>query len=74
MKDKRHYIDFLLDIDQQITHIRKFIGDIDFDEFSNDIKVFYAVCRALEIIGEAVKRLPDELKSNYPAIKSQLPS
>jgi uncharacterized protein with HEPN domain len=39
-----------------------------FGEFARDRKTVYAVTRALEIISEASRRLPDELKSRHPEI------
>jgi uncharacterized protein with HEPN domain len=45
-----------------------FLGDLPFDEFAgNDEKVF-AVIRALEIIGEAAKQIPDDLRTQYTEI------
>jgi uncharacterized protein with HEPN domain len=41
---------------------------ITIKEFRNDIKTQDAVIRRFEIIGEAVKRIPDELKNKYPDI------
>ena len=34
--------------------------------FEKDLKTYYATTRALEIISEASRRLPDELKHRYP--------
>jgi uncharacterized protein with HEPN domain len=34
--------------------------------FSNDPKTIFAVIRALEIIGEAVKNIPHSIKERYP--------
>ena len=39
-----------------------------YEEFVTDEKSNFAVVRALEIVGEATKRLPAELKSRYPAL------
>ncbi len=38
---------------------------MNYDEFLADRKTFNAVIRSLEIIGEAVKSLPEEMKLNY---------
>ena len=55
MKKERFYFDYLLDIYEQTALIKKFIKGLKYTDFKNDIKIFYAVCRALEIIGEVVK-------------------
>ena len=41
-----------------------------FDEarFASDLRTHYAVIRCLEIISEASRRLPDELKARHPSI------
>jgi uncharacterized protein with HEPN domain len=36
------------------------------EQFAVDEKTIYAVIRALEIVGEATKQLPAELKARYP--------
>ena len=58
----------LLDILENIDAIQAFVGDIDFVKFSKDRKTVYAVTRALEIISEASRRLPDELKQRHPEL------
>ena len=39
-----------------------------FEDFSDDRKTSHAVIRCFEIIGEAVKNVPDTLKAKYPVI------
>ena len=38
------------------------------EDFVRDRKTVYAVTRALEIISEAARRLPDDFKGNHPAV------
>ena len=45
-----------------------FIAGMDFDAFESDDKTVFAVVRALEIIGEAAKRVPASLRSRYPHV------
>ncbi len=45
-----------------------FVSDCSFDEFIEDTKTQYAVIRALEIIGEAAKNVPDDIRQKYPAV------
>ena len=49
-----------------IEAIADFTKDMTSQQFSTDRLRFYAVTRALEIISEASRRLPDELKARYP--------
>jgi uncharacterized protein with HEPN domain len=57
----------LTDIVENIQAIADFTAGLSFDDYVSDQKTIYAVTRALEIISEASRRLPDELKqSNEP--------
>ncbi|RMH55727.1 MAG: DUF86 domain-containing protein [Candidatus Hydrogenedentota bacterium] len=40
-----------------------------FETFMEDLKTQRAVIRCLEIIGEASKRLPDEVRRRYPDVE-----
>ena len=39
-----------------------------YEQFEQDFRINFAVVRALEIIGEATKRLPLSLRDQYPDI------
>jgi uncharacterized protein with HEPN domain len=58
----------LRDILHHIELAETFSAGIDRDAFVADAKTVYAVTRCLEIISEASRRLPDDLKSRHPAI------
>jgi uncharacterized protein with HEPN domain len=45
-----------------------FVGTLGGAAFKSDIRTIYAVTRCLEIISEASRRLPAELKSRHPQI------
>ena len=45
-----------------------FVSDCSFDDFIEDIKTQYAVIRALEIIGEAAKNVPEDVRQKHPAV------
>ena len=48
-----------------------FIRGMSYEEFVKDTKTVYAVIRAIEIIGEAVKNIPEDVRSKYPEIPWQ---
>jgi uncharacterized protein with HEPN domain len=58
----------LQDILDNIDAIQAFLGETDLARFTDDRKTLYAVTRALEIISEASRRLPEELKGRHPKI------
>ena len=59
---------WLNDIRSQIELLQRFLGDLDYEAFKDDQLRFYAVTRCLEIISEASRRLPEDLKSRHPSI------
>ena len=51
---------------ENIRLARAFIAGLNYADFLVDRRTVYAVTRALEIISEAARRLPDELLERYP--------
>ena len=58
----------LVDIERHIDLALAFATGIDDEAFVEDIRTVYAVTRCLEIISEASRRLPDDLKARHPSI------
>jgi len=48
--------------------IEKFVKDMTPDEFRNGDKTSSAVIRKFEIIGEATKNIPDEIRQKYQEV------
>jgi uncharacterized protein with HEPN domain len=63
---KREIRDYISDILESIKDVSDFTLNMDFKDFTNDRKTINAVIRSLEIIGEAAKKIPDDLKNKYP--------
>jgi uncharacterized protein with HEPN domain len=58
----------LADIRHNIYLARTFVDGLTYEEFRDDDLVFYAVTRCLEIISEASRGIPAELKARHQHI------
>jgi uncharacterized protein with HEPN domain len=65
-RDFRLYLDDILESCRKIQH---FTEGTSFEEFKSDSKTQDAVIRNFEVIGEAAKRLPDVIRSQYQGIE-----
>lgn len=65
----RDYKQQLDDILQAITFIREYVQDMDYEAFEADRKTQHAVIRNLEVIGEAARVVPDEIKEKTEDIE-----
>lgn len=59
---------YLNDILAAATSIMKFVEGMSEDDFKEDDKTSSAVIRKFEIIGEAVRQLPQSLKDHHPEL------
>jgi uncharacterized protein with HEPN domain len=62
------FLDFIEDILDAMDKAESMLSGADFETFEEDYQLNFAVVRALEIIGEATKRLPESIRSQYPEI------
>lgn len=58
----------ITDILQCIAKIRRFTKGYSFDDFQGDDKTIDSVLRNLEIIGEAARHVPAEIRARYPEL------
>ena len=65
---KRDYTLYINDMLECIERIEEFVGDMSYDEFVEDDKTSSAVVRKLEIMGEASKNIPIEIRREYKEI------
>ena len=65
---ERSYWDYVMDIAESIEDAQGFVRGYGFEDFKTDKKTVYAVVRAIEVIGEAAKNIPDSIRSKYPDI------
>jgi uncharacterized protein with HEPN domain len=65
---KRSLLDFLQDILEAITEIESFTECVDFESFELNREKTLAVVKLLEIVGEAVKQIPNDKRGLFPEI------
>ena len=68
MTSAHMYLDYLEDILEATQRIAEFIRGMTHEQFAQDAKTTFAVIRGLEIIGEAVKRVPQSVRDRYPEV------
>ncbi|MEN3001913.1 MAG: DUF86 domain-containing protein [Armatimonadota bacterium] len=59
---------FLSDILRHMEYALEFTNELSYDEFVRDRKTQFAVLRCLEVIGEAAKNVPAEVREHYPQV------
>jgi len=59
----------LRDMLRHIDLAGHFLSGFDFPTFRDDLRTVLAVTRCIEIISEASRRIPDDLKARHPTIE-----
>jgi len=72
MTTSRSVLDSLTDMVAAIDAVHTFVIGMDRALFRSDQRTVYAVIHALEILGEAAKRIPDPVRARYPAVPWRL--
>ena len=65
---REEFLDYIEDIIEAMADAVNFVKDMEYAVFVKDKKTVYAVIRAVEIIGEAAKKMPASVRDRYPQI------
>lgn len=60
---------FLEDMIRALADVQAFCIGTDEQTFSDDLRTIYAVQRAFEIVGEAAKHIPTEVRAGHPEVE-----
>ena len=62
------FLDYIEDIIDAMDKAQTVLDGVSYKVFSEDFRINFVVVRALEIVGEATKRLPMSLRDEYPDV------
>lgn len=65
---KREIRDYLEDILNECNYLLNRVERLDYHLFENNDDLKKAFVRSLEIIGEAIKKIPDDVRNNHSEI------
>lgn len=65
---KRSYRLFVEDILESVDKIERYVKGISYDNFVENEMIIDAVIRNLEVIGEASKNIPENIREQYTTI------
>jgi uncharacterized protein with HEPN domain len=68
MSEKREILDFLEDAIDAMEKAERFVSGMSYEDFVKDEKTVFALIRAIEIIGEAIKHIPLDFRLKFTDI------
>ncbi len=60
---------YLEDILTSCAKVKRYTQGMTFEDFQRDERTYDAVVRNLQIVGEAVKNIPQEMRAKYPEVE-----
>ena len=67
----REFLDHLDDMMEYAGKVREFLEEMSWEQFQSDVKTQFAIVRALEVVGEAARRIPAAVQNQYSSIPWQ---
>lgn len=68
MSKKRDVVNDLENVLETIGKAEMFVEGVEYEDFLEDDKTIFAVSKAIELIGETLKHVPEEIKAQYPEV------
>jgi uncharacterized protein with HEPN domain len=68
MSKERSIIDDLNNVLETMEKIDRFTEGMDYEDFLDDEKTMFAVAKAIEIIGDILKHIPEEIKEKHSIV------
>ena len=65
---KRSYVEYVRDIREAMVNTCAFVEGMEYSDYVKDVKTNMAVERAITIIGEAARNVPDEIRKRFPTV------
>ena len=59
---------YVKDVLENMERAVRFVEERTYDEFVNDEMANFAVIRCIEVMGEAAKHVPEEVREKYPVV------
>ncbi|MBN1307548.1 MAG: DUF86 domain-containing protein [Chitinispirillaceae bacterium] len=59
---------YIYDMCENMELALKFVKELDYEGFLENMEIRYAVIRCLEIVGEAARNIPETVRNEFPAI------
>lgn len=64
----RNALLYIKDILENMQDAEEFIRGMSYEQFHADKRTLNAVLRSIEVIGEATKNVPEEIRTRYPKV------